>query len=43
MSLIKVRRRRKKNWVDVRKGMATGKLMLLLVLVIGVIWFLNRF
>jgi hypothetical protein len=43
MSLIRVRRRRKKDWIDTRKGMSVGKLMLLLVLVVGLIWYLGRF
>ena len=43
MSLIRVRRRRKKDWIDSRKGMPVGKLMLLLVLVVGLIWYLGRF
>jgi len=43
MSLIRVRRRRKKDWIDARKGMAAGKLLLLLALVIALIWYLGRF
>ena len=43
MSLIRVRRRRKKNWVGVRKGMAAGKLLALLLLTLAAIWYLGRF
>lgn len=43
MSLIKVRRRRKKNWLDARKGMSSGRLVLFLVLVGTLIWYLGRF
>jgi len=43
MSLIRVRRRRKKDWIDARKGMSVGKLLLLLALVIVIIWYLGRF
>ena len=39
MSLIRMRRRRKKSWVDARKGMPVGKLMFLLVITIALIWF----
>lgn len=42
MSLIRVRRRRKKEWIDVKRGKPPGKLILLLVLVIVVFWFLNQ-
>jgi len=42
MSLIRVRRRRKKEWIDVRKGMSSGKLLVLLAAVIAVMWFLGR-
>ena len=41
MSLIRIRRRRKKNWIDVRKGKSTGTLLVLLVIVIAVIWYLG--
>ena len=41
MSLIRVRRRRKKNWLDARKGMSSQKLMGLLLLVILTIWWLG--
>ncbi len=42
MSLIRQRRRRKKTWLDARKGMSSRKLMGLLFLVIVVIWYLGR-
>lgn len=42
MSLIRVRRRRKKEWIDVKRGKPPGKLILLLILVIVVFWFLNQ-
>jgi hypothetical protein len=43
MSLIRVRRNRKREWIDVKKGKPPFKLGLLLVVVIGVIWYLNGF
>ena len=42
MSLIRVRRRRKKSWVDSRKGMPVGKLFFLLVITIAIIWFASN-
>lgn len=42
MSLIRVRRNRKKNWIDARKGMTLGKLLLFLALVAAMIWYLGR-
>ncbi|MDA0330131.1 MAG: hypothetical protein O2958_14140 [Gemmatimonadetes bacterium] len=41
MSLIRARRRRKKNWIAARKGMAKGRLMGLLVLTLLAIWYLG--
>jgi hypothetical protein len=41
MSLIRVRRKRKKDWIDVRKGSGPGKLALVLLLVVGIIWYLS--
>jgi hypothetical protein len=41
MSLIRVRRRRKKNWIDTRKGMQSRRLVRLLVFTIVLIWYLN--
>lgn len=43
MSLIRVRRRRKKNWLDARKGMSAGRLVVFLALVVALIWYLGRF
>ena len=43
MSLIRVRRRRKKEWIDVKRGKSPGKLVLLLALVALVFWYLGRF
>ncbi len=42
MSLIRVRRRRKREWIDTRKGKPPATLAILLVVVIVVIWFLGR-
>lgn len=41
MSLIRQRRRRKKSWIDSRKGMSNRKLITLLILVIVAIWYLG--
>lgn len=41
MSLIRTRRRRKKSWLDARKGMPKGRLVGLLVLVLVAIWYLG--
>jgi|TARA_B110000438_G_scaffold252035_1_gene256818 hypothetical protein len=41
MSLIRARERRKKNWIDTRKGMPKGKLLALLVLTLIAIWYLG--
>lgn len=41
MSLIRQRRLRKKNWIDARKGMSLGRLLMLLVLTVGLIWYLG--
>ncbi len=43
MSLIRVRRKRKQDWIDVKKGKPPFKLGLFLVVVVGVIWYLNGF
>jgi hypothetical protein len=43
MSLIRVRRRRKKEWIDVKRGKSPGKLVMLLILVVVAFWFLGRF
>lgn len=41
MSLIRARQRRKKQWIETRKGLPVRKLMGLLVLVGLVIWYLD--
>ena len=41
MSLIRVRRNRKKNWIDHKKGTSPTKLVVLLVIVLAVIWYLT--
>jgi len=41
MSLIKARRNRKKNWMDSRKGKSPRTLILLLLVVVGIIWYLS--
>jgi len=43
MSLIRVRRSRKKNWIDTRKGIPVAKLLLVFVFVIALIWYLGNF
>ena len=40
MSLMKVRRARKKNWIDARRGMPARRLAWFFVLVIALIWYL---
>jgi hypothetical protein len=42
MSLIRVRRSRKKSWINARKGMPMSRLLLFLVLVALLIWYLGR-
>jgi hypothetical protein len=41
MSLIKVRQRRKKNWIDARQGMSRSRLVTLLAITLVVIWYLG--
>lgn len=43
MSLIRVRRRRKKEWLDVKRGKSPAKLMLFLVCVLAAIWYLGTY
>ena len=43
MSLIRVRRKRKREWLDVKRGKPPLKLGLILVVVVGIIWYLNGF
>ncbi len=42
MSLIRVRRRRKKNWIGIRKGMSPTRALGLLALAVTLIWYLSR-
>ena len=42
MSLIRVRRRRKREWIDVKKGKSPTALVVLLVAVLVVFWMLGR-
>jgi hypothetical protein len=41
MSLIRVRRERKKQWIDVKKTFSTRKLGIFLTLVLLGIWYLT--
>ncbi len=41
MSLIKVRRDRKRNWIDVKRGLPLKTLLFLLILVVLAIWYLS--
>ena len=41
MSLIRVRRNRKKAWIDTKKSAAPRKLMLFFVGIVIVIWYLG--
>jgi hypothetical protein len=41
MSLIRVRRDRKKDWIDTRKGKSPRSLLAIFILVSLVIWFLS--
>jgi hypothetical protein len=41
MSLIRVRRDRKKDWIDTKKGKPPRVLIMGLILVGGLIWFLS--
>ena len=40
MSLIRVRRNRKKDWIDVRKGRSTRALIFLLILCAIAFWYI---
>ena len=42
MSLIRVRRNRKKSWIDAKGARRPLKLLLLLALVIWAIWYLSQ-
>jgi hypothetical protein len=41
MSLIRVRRKRKREWIDARKGKSPRGLITLLILVLLLIWYLG--
>ncbi len=41
MSLIRVRRNRKKNWIDKKKGLPPKQLIFLLIVLLAVIWLLD--
>lgn len=41
MSLIRVRKIRKRNWLEPRKGMSAARLLVLLVLTVAAIWYLG--
>ena len=41
MSLIRMRKRRKQNWVAERKGMPVGRLVALLIMTVVAIWYLG--
>ena len=42
MSLIRVRRRRKREWIDAKKGRSPTTLVIVLVVVLAIIWYLGR-
>ena len=41
MSLIRIRRKRKREWIDTQKGRSPQALVLLFALVVILIWFLG--
>jgi len=41
MSLIRIRRKRKQEWIDTQKGRTPRTLILLLAVVILIIWYLG--
>lgn len=41
MSLIRIRRNRKKNWLDTKKPKSPRKLVIGFLLVVGLIWYLS--
>ncbi len=41
MSLIRIRRERKKNWIDQKAGWSPRRLVMLLVMLIIVVWYLG--
>ena len=40
MSLIRVRRERKKDWIDIKKGWSTKALVFLLIILVAAVWIL---
>ncbi|MDE2794532.1 MAG: hypothetical protein OXL34_06905 [Gemmatimonadota bacterium] len=42
MSLIRVRRQRKREWIDAKKGKSPTTLVILLAVVLAIIWYLGR-
>ncbi len=42
MSLIRVRRRRKRDWIDAKKGKSPRTLLVLLAVVLAIVWYLGR-
>ena len=41
MSLIRVRKQRKMNWIDKKKNSSPRRLVILLIMLVGVIWWLG--
>jgi hypothetical protein len=41
MSLIRIRRKRKREWIDAQKGKSPRALFLLLAVVLLIIWYLG--
>ena len=41
MSLIRIRRKRKREWIDAQKGRTPRVLIFLLALVVFIIWYLT--
>ena len=41
MSLIRIRRDRKKNWIDRKSGWTPRTLVILLLMLLAVIWYLG--
>lgn len=41
MSLLRVRRKRKREWIDAQKGIPPRALIVLLAVVILIIWYLS--
>lgn len=41
MSLIRIRRERKKNWIDKKPGWSPRRLMMLFIMLLGLIWYLG--